>query len=264
MAKIIGALAELLVVGVLLVVLLAFPVTYGWLAANRSVSERGMALSAKDRLVEICLTPTGENVGVTAPSGEMAHLSVTLDETEGAPTDRENTIRPGSSGSMQFYIRRSGKTEFSFSFRISAVNDPYAENGGFFAGVTDEERKADALRYLGSHLMFFTEKSADGVYSGRISPGEAVRVDATEAETEQGAYPVTVYWVWVPWYSDLFSAESTLIAGADREAAAAYYAAHAAEMFSDGVAGEQGFNEADYVIGTTLKYICFDLTVQGE
>lgn len=266
MAKIIGALAELVVVGVLLVVLLAFPVTYGWLAANRSVTERGMAVSAKDRLVEICLTPTGENIGVTAPSGEMAHLSVTLDETKGAPTDRENTIRPGSSGSVRFYIRRSGKTEFSFSYRISAVNDPYAENSGFFAGVTDEDRKADALRYIGSHLMFFTQKSADGVYSGRIAPGEAVRVDATAEMTAQGACPVTVYWVWVPWYSDLFSAGGALIAEEEREAAAAYYAdaAHAGEMFSGGAAGEQGFNEADYVIGTTLKYVCFDLTVQGE
>jgi len=105
-----------------------------------------------------------------------------------------------------------------------------------------------------------------GVYSGRIAPGEAVRLTATEADTVQGACPVTVYWVWVPWYSDIFSAESTLMAEADRAQAAAYYAdgTHADEMFREGLVNEQGFNEADYIIGTTLKYICFDLTVQGE
>ncbi len=258
MAKLIGAFAELLVVGILLVVLLAFPVAYGWFAENRNVTGNGGAISALNSPVEISETATGENIGVTEPFAGMTHLTLAA----------TGSIRPGSCGSVSFFVRQPGKTAFSFSYRIGAVNNAYSAHGneGFFPGVTDEERRADALRYLNSHLMFFTDRSEDGVYSGRIAPGEAVRLTATEADTVQGAYPVTVYWVWVPWYSDIFSAESTLMAEADRASAAAYYAdgTHAGEMFREGLVNEQGFNEADYIIGTTLKYICFDLTVQGE
>lgn len=257
MAKLIGAFAELLVVGILLVVILTFSVAYGWLADNRKVTGNGFSVSAQPPLVEISETPTGEDIGVLEPSAGMTYLTLAATEN----------ICPGSCGSVSFYVRQPGRTGFSFSFRVGTVNNAYSPHGneGFFPGVTDEERRADALRYLNSHLMFFTDRSEDGVYSGRIAPGEAVQITATEADAVQGAYPVTVYWVWVPWYSDIFSADSTLMAEADRESAAAYYSdsAHAAEMFRDGNADEQGFNEADYIIGTTLKYICFDLTVQG-
>lgn len=35
-------------------------------------------------------------------------------------------------------------------------------------------------------------------------------------------------------------------------------------MFDGGEVSEDGYNKADYIIGTTLRHMCFDLTVQEE
>ena len=117
-----------------------------------------------------------------------------------------------------------------------------------------------ALQHINAHLLFFREKNADGTYSGWIPGGQSEQVTATAQEQA-----VTVYWVWVPWYSDIFSAGSPMIASADRERIAAHYGAeHKADMFDGGEVSEDGYNKADYIIGTTLRHMCFDLTVQEE
>ena len=76
---------------------------------------------------------------------------------------------------------------------------------------------------------------------------------------------MTVYWVWVPWYSDIFES-GALIAEKDRADIAAYYGSkeHLSEMFESGEKSGDGYNKADYIIGTTLRHMCFDLTVQEE
>lgn len=76
-----------------------------------------------------------------------------------------------------------------------------------------------------------------------------------------------IYWVWIPWYSDIFTPGSTVLTESERAEIAAYYTSGEqalAEMFNGGTADEQSFNEADYVIGTTIRYLCFCLNVQGE
>ena len=76
---------------------------------------------------------------------------------------------------------------------------------------------------------------------------------------------MTVYWVWVPWYSDIFES-GALIAEKDRADIVEYYGSgeHLSEMFESGENSEDGYNKADYIIGTTLRHMCFDLTVQEE
>lgn len=57
-----------------------------------------------------------------------------------------------------------------------------------------------------------------------------------------------------------------LIAEKDRADIAAYYGSgeHKADMFDGGEVSGDGYNKADYIIGTTLRHMCFDLTVQEE
>ena len=156
-----------------------------------------------------------------------------------------------------------GRTEFDFSYVLTVTNNEFfpgdTKNKGFYADTTEAMQK-EALQHINAHLLFFREKNADGTYSGWIPGGQSEQVKATAQEQA-----VTVYWVWVPWYSDIF-ASGTLIAEKDRAKIAEYYGSgeHLSEMFESGEKSEDGYNKADYIIGTTLRHMCFDLTVQEE
>ena len=171
-------------------------------------------------------------------------------------------IRPGESGSFTFYVYNPDRADFSFSYVLTVTNNeffPGDTNKGFYADTTEAMQK-EALQHINAHLLFFRDKNADGTYSGWIPGGQSEQVKATAQEQA-----VTVYWVWVPWYSDIF-ASGALIAEKDRADIAAYYGSgeHLSEMFESGEKSEDGYNKADYIIGTTLRHMCFDLTVQEE
>jgi len=207
-------------------------------------------VSAKGSL-EIRAVSDGANIAVMQPSADMEHFGTDL-----------TGIRPGESGSFTFYVYDPGRTEFDFSYVLSVTNNEFAPgdtNKGFYADTTEAMQK-EALQHINAHLLFFREKNADGTYSGWIPGGQSEQVKATVQEQA-----VTVYWVWVPWYNDIF-ANGTLIAEKDRADIAAYYGSkeHLSEMFESGENSEDGYNKADHIIGTTLRHMCFDLTVQEE
>ena len=209
-----------------------------------------MSVSAKGNL-EIRAVSGGANIAVMQPSADMKHFGTDL-----------TGIRPGESGSFTFYVYDPGRTEFDFSYVLTVTNNeffPGDTNKGFYADTTEAMREK-ALQHINAHLLFFREKNADGTYSGWIPGGQSEQVKATAQEQA-----VTVYWVWVPWYSDIF-ARGALIAEKDRAKIAEYYGSgeHLSEMFESGEKSEDGYNKADYIIGTTLRHMCFDLTVQEE
>ena len=228
----------------------AASVGFSWFTNSVGASATGMSVSAKGNL-EIRAVRDGANIAVMQPSADMKHFGVDL-----------KGIRPGESGSFTFYVYDPGRTEFDFSYVLSVTNNEFFSgdtNKGFYADTTEDTQKK-ALQHINAHLLFFREKNADGTYSGWIPGGQSEQVTATAQEQA-----VTVYWVWVPWYSDIFSAGSPMIASADRERIAAHYGAeHKADMFDGGEVSEDGYNKADYIIGTTLRHMCFDLTVQEE
>lgn len=230
----------------------AASVGFSWFTNSAGASATGMSVSAKGNL-EIRAVSDGTNIAVMQPSAGMKHFG-----------DANLTgIRPGESGSFTFYVYDPGSTEFDFSYVLTVTNNEFfpgdTKNKGFYADTTEAMQK-EALQHINAHLLFFREKNADGTYSGWIPGGQSEQVTATAQEQA-----VTVYWVWVPWYSDIF-ARGTLIAEKDRTKIAEYYGSeeHLSEMFESGEKSEDGYNKADYIIGTTLRHMCFDLTVQEE
>ena len=230
----------------------AASVGFSWFTNSAGASATGMSVSAKGNL-EIRAVSGGANIAVMQPSADMKHFG-------GANLTR---IRPGESGSFTFYVYDPGRTKFDFSYVLTVTNNEFfpgdTKNKGFYADTTEDMQKK-ALQHINAHLLFFREKNVDGTYSGWIPGGQSEQVTATAQEQA-----VTVYWVWVPWYSDIF-ASGTLIAEKDRAKIAEYYGSgeHLSEMFESGEKSEDGYNKADYIIGTTLRHMCFDLTVQEE
>lgn len=230
----------------------AASVGFSWFTNSVGASATGMSVSAKGNL-EIRAVSDGTNIAVMQPSADMKHFG-----------DADLTgIRPGESGSFTFYVYNPDRADFSFSYVLTVTNNEFfpgdTKNKGFYADTTEAMQK-EALQHINAHLLFFREKNTDGTYSGWIPGGQSEQVKA--AAQEQA---VTVYWVWVPWYSDIF-ASGALIAEKDRADIAAYYGSgeHLSEMFESGEKSGDGYNKADYIIGTTLRHMCFDLTVQEE
>lgn len=228
----------------------AASVGFSWFTNSVGASATGMSVSAKGSL-EIRAVSGGANIAVMQPSADMKHFG----------SEKLTGIRPGESGSFTFYVYDPGSTEFDFSYVLTVTNNeflPGDTNKGFYADTTEDMQKK-ALQHINAHLLFFREKNADGTYSGWIPGGQSEQVTATAQEQA-----VTVYWVWVPWYNDIF-ASGALIAEEDRAKIAAHYGEeHKADMFDGGEVSEDGYNKADYIIGTTLRHMCFDLTVQEE
>ena len=230
----------------------AASVGFSWFTNSVGASATGMSVSAKGSL-EIRAVSGGANIAVMQPSADMKHFG----------SEKLTGIRPGESGSFTFYVYDPGRTEFDFSYVLTVTNNEFlsgdTKNKGFYADTTEAMREK-ALQHINAHLLFFREKNTDGTYSGWIPGGQSEQVKATAQEQA-----VTVYWVWVPWYSDIF-ASGALIAEKDRADIAAYYGSgeHLSEMFESGEKSEDGYNKADYIIGTTLRHMCFDLTVQEE
>ncbi len=229
----------------------AASVGFSWFTNSVGASATGMSVSAKGNL-EIRAVRDGANIAVMQPSADMKHFG----------SEKLTGIRPGESGRFTFYVYDPGRTEFDFSYVLTVTNNeffPDDTNKGFYADTTEAMQK-EALQHINAHLLFFREKNADGTYSGWIPGGQSEQVKATAQEQA-----VTVYWVWVPWYSDIFES-GALIAEKDRADIAVYYGSkeHLSEMFESGENSEDGYNKADYIIVTTLRHMCFDLTVQEE
>ena len=229
----------------------AASVGFSWFTNSVGASATGMSVSAKGNL-EIRAVSGGANIAVMQPSADMKHFGADL-----------TGIRPGESGSFTFYVYDPGRTKFDFSYVLTVTNNEFfpgdTKNKGFYADTTEAMQK-EALQHINAHLLFFREKNADGTYSGWIPGGQSEQVKATAQEQA-----VTVYWVWVPWYSDIFES-GALIAEKDRADIVEYYGSkeHLSEMFESGEKSGDGYNKADYIIGTTLRHMCFDLTVQEE
>ena len=229
----------------------AASVGFSWFTNSVGASATGMSVSAKGNLEKRAVRD-GENIAVMQPSADMKHFGVDL-----------TGIRPGESGNFTFYVYNPNRAGFSSSYVLTVTNNEFSpgdtKNKGFYADTTEAMQKK-ALQHINAHLLFFREKNADGTYSGWIPGGQSEQVKATAQEQA-----VTVYWVWVPWYSDIFES-GALIAEKDRADIVEYYGSeeHLSEMFESGEKSGDGYNKADYIIGTTLRHMCFDLTVQEE
>lgn len=240
----------------LVLAIIAAAIGFSWFSDSTEVSATGMSVSAKGDL-QIRNVSGGDDIGVIEPAENMGKINLSQDPSQ---LTGEGSVSPGSSGSFSFYVYNPRRSDYTFACDMEIVNNQFAENKGYYTGAS-EENKTLALQYANSHIMLFKSKE-NGVYSGWIAPGEPLEVTATDHEQL-----VTVYWVWVPFYNNIFgdsTAGGVEISEADRMAMREYYnnAENVDKMFAQRGKSSVGYNEADFLFGSTIQKICFDVYVR--
>lgn len=229
--------------------------TFGWFSRSHNVTGTGTNIQTKS--VEELQILNTEDVEISESAVE--EITVRLPYNEGSDT----TLAPTAHGSFTFRVKDNSseaQIPYDFIYKLSVENDFKTENNGFYSN-TKKEEQLQALQYINSHLLFFSGYE-NGTYSGWLQSGEAIRHTA-----EQNPQEVTVYWVWVDQYKQIFEKNSGLIEDATRAKIAKYYGNnpeegnHPEEMLVGGEHSAEAYNVADTVIGMTLKYICFLIEV---
>lgn len=138
--------------------------------------------------------------------------------------DGEKGLGPGSSGSITFYIlpKTNGPLTVTLNINLegySATVNQYDIPGHYYFKASDLEKIEDtpsntkykSVRYLNTHLLFFTEKmtnkSNKDHYAGLIDNGklELSFPNCTANVLE----PVTLYWIWPNTFSQYICISSS-------------------------------------------------------
>ncbi|MGN0493924.1 MAG: hypothetical protein ACI4F7_09780 [Acutalibacteraceae bacterium] len=227
--------------------------TFGWFSMSHIITGKGANIQTKDiGVLEIRASAAGPDISASAVEEITERLSYDGDQKK---------LRPTASGSFSFYVNDSSagaQTPYNFVYKLSVENDLLKDNAnkGFYPN-TDENEREQAKKYINSHLLFFSEYDEGAkLYKGWLQSGETIRCTAT-----QNPQKVTVYWVWVDQYRQIFEQNSGLIDEETRKEIAAYYENHTEMMLSDGASPAEAYNVADTMIGMTLKYVCFLIEV---
>jgi hypothetical protein len=257
-----------------------------WFVSNRQVDAGGSSVSINNDLFELAV-----EANLTAPvpyDQVLAEKSYSNTETETSSahvgvacalaSDSNEPLRPGSTGTMTFYIlpKQEGLDRFSLTLTLSGIKRTLDENDAeTYAAVTAES----ALDLLKGHILFFEEKDANGKYAGWIDEGGftyALSEHAADKVGDAEKYEVTLYWVWPRTYGQitLQDGSSNLIgsslftdASPDRARLEERISAYP-EEFLDGVASvssasfvelSDGYNRADQAIGEAVSYLVAEL-----
>lgn len=234
----------------------------GWVVSNNSVSGNGMSVQLKAAgALQIRASADGSDIGVTEISADMTTITF--------PDMAENEIYPGVSGQITFYVHDGSEgtqNDYSFDYHITPKNDDYYDGedvaaypNGFYLNAKEADKQA-SLQYLASHVMFF-ESVEDGIYSDWINPESNAK---KQVESGEAAAPcqVTVYWIWVPNYADIFTSPSIVLEESTRGEIENYYSQEGyTEKMFNGENSQNGFDAADTLIGITIKYMCFEIEV---
>jgi len=233
-------------------------VTYAWFTTNAYASANGITMQVAGEIpLKIYKELKTENEDISS-----ATISATSVHIDSEISDGYSTIQPGSYGRFTYYAEYntgSHTDSFHYNFSLKIVNNVYAEEEGYQSGVK-EVAKEESLRFVNSHLLFFTNLSAEGVYSNWIMSDKNYEFNFVESESNY-IDERTIYWVWVQDYDDLFGASTTLISAEDKAEITSYYSIEENRkyIFLNEEKSLDGYDGADYTIGTTLKYICFEL-----
>ncbi|MDD6094972.1 MAG: hypothetical protein PUC29_04430 [Clostridia bacterium] len=224
---------------------------FGWFSMSHQVAASGKNIHTKDvGVLEIRELPDGIDISAETVEGIEYRLPINKKLTKLCPT---------ASGNFTFYVYDSSseaQIPYSFLFRLSVENDRTCENEGFYPNTDAEEREL-AKQYINSHLLFFKEYDEEAKrYKGWMKSGELMRCTAEENPKE-----ITVYWVWVDQYKQIFEENSVLIDEETRKSIASYYETNPELILADGAGNAEDYNVADTLIGMTIKDVCFLIDV---
>lgn len=219
----------------------------------------------------------------TSEAGAIAYELVNEDEDT---TEHTRYLRPGSYGTLTFYIQTNESVSVTFSLSFGGyANDFDAHDNPIITEVTNESY----LNYFKGHLLFFTGRTGndynDFVYTGfvdgsftyntsqhvALTSGEIDTIFSsctTEERNELKAspcYPVVLYWEWPLTYSDITdkvddvkypSAVGTYLStykSYDNNTKSYFLAKNLTSIYHDEL--NDGYNDADQLIGDHIDYV---------
>lgn len=237
-----SALIKMLAMLVFIGCIIAFG-SIAWFTMNKENSAAGMGVKVGQSPFELAVpSRNGAETYYNAKINELGYLTgndqlstrsgsvrcVMRDESTNTSADDYRGFRPGSFGSLTFYIVPEAEAAASYNIRLNTKgycaefvldeNDEPTKDiaANTFHELSDmadgnpESVYAMAANYLKGHIMFFqdhrelTVAELNGAvdtslyYSGRISNSFTYSTAEHTATTWNGktAYEVTVYWIW--------------------------------------------------------------------
>lgn len=219
----------------------------------------------------------------TSEAGAIAYELVNEDEDT---TEHTRYLRPGSYGTLTFYIQTNESVSVTFSVSFGGYANDFDEHDNPIITKVENETYLD---YLKGHLLFFTGRTGANydsfVYTGFVNgsftynTGEhsyltssqiddifdgcsAAELDELKAEH---CYQVVLYWEWPLTYSDITdkiedvkypSAVQTYLntyKSYDNDTKSYFLAKNLTSIYHDEL--NDGYNDADQMIGDHIDYV---------
>ena len=248
-----------------IVVILIIALTLSWFAVNRNADSQNLSASGPGDLFDLGAVTSGSAraTEVDADALDVLSSDVTRPYDRDAletgvsaeaiicalTTDDGRSARPGSTGTMEFrIIPKVSDTDFTVQATMSGLKKIVDDVEGTVTYEMMDPTDPDeglALDLLAGHLLFFTGSTFSS--SNRLDLEDGFVI--TGADEENTEYLVTVYWEW----PRVFSEHETYVD-------AAWQSTH--EYLYDGT-DENGYNNADQLIGEAIAYIAVELNVSA-
>ena len=225
-------------IALLLIVLLAALKTVqglGWFAQNEEVGAEGMTIVPADGPLDLAFPDTGTGslvypfasvtnmtsvlnaAGYKVENADHGHITTDADHsllmffkkaeevTDPNDSDDQYIISPGSYGSVTFYLipREEDVSSVRISLRMGGIRNVT----GSSEPPTWLPQNDEALTFLQGHILFFEQRSADGIYTGWL--GNEINYVFSEHQSDKTTvngvdwYEVSFCWVWPKTFSQL-------------------------------------------------------------
>ena len=185
--------------------------------------------------------------------------------------DDDYSIRPGAYGTLTFYLKPlvAGNLNLTFDLTLTGYTNTYdAYDNLVIEPVTNET----AHNYLKGHILFFTGRTgliySSYKYTGLITDSFTYNTSEhspiVSGDEKNGCYEITLYWEWIYLYSDLNDNISTTSPVTTKKYPAevrTYINQNKNYFFAKNRNSEDlselddGYNDADQIIGDYFKYI---------
>ena len=264
-------------------VTVAAVISMAWFASNKEVGTNGSSVTVDAELFELGVVSHFEKNESTNPTSEFGFIEtlinfgyyngnsidfprVTSPEHDSIicklQSDDGNPIRPGSTGTLTFYIlpKKDGLV-FEFTPTLSGLQkkgnvysyiDP-AEYSTLDLSDADYEEKLDlktALDLLHGHILFYFDplnKQSTGI--SVFEEGFYVSGDNEGEMLEAGqVYMVSIYWEWPKIYEDLLNDYEIIVDENNR---------HFILLDEE---GSNGYNNADQKIGEKFSHVVVQMS----
>ena len=242
-----------------------------WMSENRKLDADGVHANMDDELFELGVTQTSSS-SLSGYANKLQtndqNISILCD-LDVYSVDGDTQVRPGSHGTLTFNIIPK-KDNLTFAVRVDfrAITSSHS-----IINASSTLDQKCAANYLNGHLIVFTNEGRTTMLkNGDIyGSGESNYFYITTATVADTPTPVTLYWEWAQTYERLKTIlnENNILLSYQTpsensaqltSAQEALYIFHFNNLNDNNY--NDGYNDADQVIGDYVRYILADVTVQ--